>query len=96
MNARFAFVIVGCLVLLVVGQIATGDVTYRYISTGQQQAAQAPAVAGHYQMAVVLIGPNSLTYVCDTTTGECWYTQGTHEKIWTSLGSPADKAKAAK
>jgi hypothetical protein len=89
MNARHVFAAACCIALgIAIGQISP--------SVGQQAAPQPAAAVGRYQMAVG--GPATTAFVCDTTTGQCWtrmYVDGGGNR-WNSIGSPVDKAKAAK
>ena len=64
---------------------------------GQPAAAPAagqPAAGGRYQMQVLGREPFSAVFMCDTTTGRCWYrTTHPEEKNWVDLGTPSAPAK---
>ena len=67
-------VIIGCLLLALVQQIfGQGDLPRSF--TGRYHATAA--------------GQTGNVFVCDTTTGECWY--GAVGVKWRSLGTPADE-----
>jgi hypothetical protein len=66
-------------------------------TVGQPAAAPAagqPVSGGRYQMQVVAREPYSAMFLCDTSTGQCWYrTTHPEEKKWVDKGTPAAPAK---
>jgi len=62
--------------------------------TSGQQAATPPAAAGRYQIVVKANGNNSVVFVFDPVTADCWYGETIHSaKEWTHMGSPVVKAR---
>ena len=89
MNARSWVIgllfVLGCLILA----IGWGN-----FAPAQVQAP--PAAAGRYQLSLKgLESSNTVLFVCDSTTGRCWYRDTAHANAggagWTELGSPVEK-----
>jgi hypothetical protein len=77
--------VVGCLILAI-----------GFGNFGAAQVQSPPAAAGRYQLSLKgLESSNTVLFVCDSTTGRCWYRDTLPASSggagWTELGSPVEK-----
>jgi hypothetical protein len=83
---RYQMAIVGAICL------AVGSLVGTFASDSVVAQSSTTTTGNRYQMSLKPAGGNSSSttvFVCDTTTGRCWYRETLGEvKGWTDMGSP--------